>query len=62
MTKTEAGRMGALALCADREKKMAAVNKAVATIKATRPDFYSAIGKLGALKKKERKAEEVKNA
>jgi hypothetical protein len=43
----ERGRMGALALNGDPEKKRAAALKAVATIRATRPNFYSEIGRMG---------------
>jgi hypothetical protein len=54
MTRIELGRMGAKTLNSDPEKKAAAAKKAAATITQSRPNFYSTIGKLGALKKKEK--------
>lgn len=62
MTYSERGRLGAQALNADKEKKEAAVRKAVATIKASRPDFYSKIAKKAALKNKQEKLGDNSNA
>lgn len=61
MNRAECGRLGALALNSNPEKKAAAAKKAVVTIKAARPNFYSVIGRLGAMKKKERKRGEDVN-
>jgi hypothetical protein len=54
MTKSQVGKLGALALNSNPEKKSAAAKKAVATVKANNPDFYSRIAKLGALKRREK--------
>jgi hypothetical protein len=43
----ERGRMGAIALNSNPEKKSAAALKAAVTIRATRPNFYTEIGRMG---------------